>query len=66
MLCNEFSSLKCKSEFSLFAYMLLICKLKAIIIISVSEEDKEKMLSLFGDIPEPNISVLVRLVQHLQ
>ncbi|KAL5256100.1 hypothetical protein ACHWQZ_G011343 [Mnemiopsis leidyi] len=33
---------------------------------SQDEADKEKMMLAFGDIPEPNISVIVRLIQHIK
>ena len=39
-------------------------------VVSLQEEDEklrdESMLDNFGDIPEPNISVIVRLIQHIQ
>ena len=34
--------------------------------IVADEADKEKMMIAFGDIPEPNISVIVRLIQHIK
>lgn len=36
------------------------------LLVSQDEADKEKMMIAFGDIPEPNISVIVRLIQHIK
>ena len=35
-------------------------------ILSSDDSDREKMMNAFGDIPEPNISVIVRLIQHMK